>query len=190
MNAKQQLVQYYRWLRQYGLNDSHSGNASVRDDTDAQLIWVTPSGCCADTLQADDLIACPIDGTAKKGASLDAPMHQRVYQKKPTTGAVLHSHGPYSVALTLNGKDFSPVDFEGGYYFSSVPVIDAPYEDYVSRSPVLISDALRASPIAIYRGHGVYACAENLNLAYKWTCALELSAKTAHIAAQAGTLPT
>ena len=27
MQLKQELVQYYRWLRQYGINDSHSGNA-------------------------------------------------------------------------------------------------------------------------------------------------------------------
>jgi L-fuculose-phosphate aldolase len=32
------------------------------------------------------------------------------------------------------------------------------------------------------RGHGVYAWGESLNRAYKWTCSLELSARTAHIA--------
>jgi len=38
-------------------------------------------------------------------------------------------------------------------------------------------------------GHGVYAAGESLNLAYKWSCSLELSAKTAFIALQAGTYP-
>jgi L-fuculose-phosphate aldolase len=40
----------------------------------------------------------------------------------------------------------------------------------------------------IVRGHGVYAAGETLERAYKWTCSLELSAKTAVIARQAGTL--
>lgn len=31
MHMKDDLVRHYHWLRQYGLNDSHSGNASVRD---------------------------------------------------------------------------------------------------------------------------------------------------------------
>lgn len=187
MNIRIELVRYYQWLRQYGLNDSHSGNASVRE---GDTIWVTPSGCCADTLTSDDLIACHIDGTRGANASLDAPLHIRVYQHNPDARTVLHSHGPYTVALTLNGQDFVPVDFEGGYYFPRVPVINAPYEDYVARSPALVAAQLAQHPITVYRGHGVYAWGKTLNLAYKWTCSLEHSAKTTFIAQQAGTLPT
>jgi L-fuculose-phosphate aldolase len=182
---KQELVDHYRLLRQFGLNDSHSGNASVRDD---DIIWVTPTGCCADLLQADDLVECHIDGRIGDGASLDAPMHVKVYQKNPNTGAVLHSHGPHTVALTLDGRDFIPADFEGQYYFPRVPVIDASYGAYVSDSPELISNVLRDHRITVYRGHGVYAQGRTVNLAYKWTSSLELSAKTVFIARQAGTL--
>ena len=39
MALRDDLVQYYRWLREYGYNDSHSGNASVRE---GDHIWVTP----------------------------------------------------------------------------------------------------------------------------------------------------
>lgn len=185
MNLKQELVDHYRLLRQFGLNDSHSGNASVRD---GETVWVTPTGCCADLLTADDLVACNIDGSIGDGASLDAPMHIKVYRKNPEARAVLHSHGPHTVALTLNGEDFIPADFEGQYYFSRVPVIDAPYDAYVSDSPELISSVLRDHRITVYRGHGVYAQGSTVNLAYKWTSSLELSAKTAFIALQAGTL--
>lgn len=186
MDPREALVRYYRLLRQYGLNDSHSGNASVRDE---DTIWVTPTGCSADTLEPADLIRCHIDGSIGEGASLDAPMHIKVYQKNSQAGAVLHSHGPHTVAMTLNGQDFIPYDFEGAYYFPRVPVIDAAYEDYVPRSPELISNVLRDHRITVYRGHGVYAQGENLNLAYKWTSSLELSAKTAWLAKLAGTLP-
>ena len=50
----------------------------------------------------------------------------------------------------------------------------------------MVAEVLVDYPIAVVRGHGVYACAATLNLAYKWTCSLELSAKTAFIAQQAG----
>lgn len=186
MSVRKELVEYYRLLRRHGLNDSHSGNASVRD---GDTIWVTPTGCCADTLKADDLVACNIDGTIGKGASLDGRLHIMVYQKNSTARAMLHSHGAHTVALTLNGKDFIPADFEGAYYFPRVPVIDAPYEDYVPRSAELISNVLRDHRITVYRGHGVYAQADSLNLAYKWTSSLELSAKTYWLAQQVGTLP-
>ncbi|MCG8427899.1 MAG: class II aldolase/adducin family protein [Chromatiales bacterium] len=186
MDQRDALVQHYKWLRQYGNNDSHSGNASVRD---GDRIWVTPTGACADTLTAADLIAYPLDGdSAIAGASLDAPLHQLVYQHNPKVNAVLHSHGPYTVAVTLNGEDFQPVDFEGQYYFSRVPVITIAYDQYVELAPAAVAKALVNNKIVVVRGHGVYACAETINLAYKWTCSLELSAKTALIAQQAGTL--
>ncbi len=185
MKLRQELILYYHWLRQYGYNDSHSGNASVRDNS---TIWVTPTGSCADTLQADQLIACNIDGDIGPGASLDAPLHVAIYQKNPDIGAVLHSHGAYSVAMTMNGEDFIPQDFEGQYYFKKIPVITLPYDQYLDKAADAVSDVLKHHPITIVRGHGVYAAAKNFNLAYKWTCSLELSAKTCYLARQAGTL--
>jgi len=181
MDSKQNLVRHYRWLRQYGNNDSHSGNASIRE---GDTIWVTPTGACADTLTAADLVACPLQGTCGEGVSLDGPLHQQVYRANPQARAMLHSHGPYTVAVTLSGEDFVPVDFEGQYYFPRVPVVGISYEDYVDQAPAAVARVLATHPVMVVRGHGVYACAETLNLAYKWTCSLELSAKTAVIARQ------
>jgi L-fuculose-phosphate aldolase len=178
---KQELVEHYQWLRRYGCNDSHSGNASFRWHDE---IWVTPTGCCADTLQPDDLICCFIDGRVETGASLDAPLHIQVYQQNPNANAVIHSHGPHTVAMTLSGKDFIPIDFEGQYYFPLVPVITIPYADYVERAPSEVGAALSRHKVAVVRGHGVYAAAESINLAYKWSCSVELSAKTAWLAQQ------
>lgn len=185
MDIREDLVRHYRWLRQYGNNDSHSGNASVRD---GHTVWVTPTGACADLLQASDLVACHIDGTVADGASLDAPLHIQVYQNNPEAQAVFHSHGPYTVAMTMNGQDFVPPDFEGQYYFPRVPVINIPYAQYVALAPAKVAQTLAEYPITVVRGHGVYACAHSINLAYKWSCSLELSAKTAFIAQQAGIL--
>ncbi|MBD3609711.1 MAG: class II aldolase/adducin family protein [Gammaproteobacteria bacterium] len=175
MSAKAELLQYYRWLRQYGLNDSHSGNLSVRD---GHTIWVTPTGACADTLTEDELVACDLEHGPGTGASLDAPLHLACYQKNPELGAVMHSHGPYTVGLTLNINEYTPVDFEGQYYFPNVPILSIPYERYVELAPEMVSESLKNHKISVVQGHGVYAAAKNLNLAYKWTCSLELSAKT------------
>ena len=185
MNDKQNLVQHYRWLRQYGLNDSHSGNASFRSEED---VWITPTGACADTLNETDLIRCNIDGSVGAQASLDAKQHLAIYAANQNARAVLHSHGPYSVAMTMKGDNFIPIDFEGQYYFKKIPVITIDYADYLQQSPQQISQALTHSPVVILRGHGVYVCAESINLAYKWSCSVELSAKTAFIAQQAGKL--
>ncbi len=186
MDIKQDLIRHYRWLRQYGNNDAHSGNASVRGNDDD--FWVTPTGACADLLTADDLIACSVSAGCGEGASLDGPLHRLVYRYNPAARAVLHSHGPYSVAITLGGDDFLPPDFEGQLYFPRVPVATIPYDAYVAQAPEVVARTLAEYPIMVVRGHGVYACAESLNLAYKWTCSLELSAKTAAIARGLGTI--
>ena len=185
MEIQQNLIRYYRWLRQYGINDSHSGNASVREN---DTVWVTPTGACADTLEAEDLVACSLTGEIGKAASLDAALHVAVYQKNPKARAVLHSHGAHTVALTMNGEDFIPPDFEGQYYFPRVPVINIDYDRYLQDAPQQVANILAEYPITVVRGHGVYAQAETLNLAYKWTCSLELSARTTFLARQAGTL--
>jgi L-fuculose-phosphate aldolase len=183
MELKHELVRYYRWLREYGYNDSHSGNASVKD---GERFWVTPTGCCADTLEVEGLIECPVFGDIPAGASLDAPLHQQIYQKNTAAKAVIHSHGPYSIAVTLNGEPFIPVDFEGQYYFPEIPVAVIPYAAYLEQAPAVVSEILVQQKIMVVRGHGVYSCAENLNLAYKWTCSLELSSKIFAIAKNIG----
>jgi L-fuculose-phosphate aldolase len=179
------LTTYYRWLRQYGINDAHSGNASLRD---GDRVWITPTGACADSLRPEHVVECRLGTPPTAGASQDCALHFAVYQANPAAHAILHSHGPHTVALTLQGADFLPTDFEGQLYFPRVPVVDVPYDQYFARSPASVAQVLASYPIMVVRGHGVYACAKDLNLAYKWTCSLEQSAHTAFIARLAGTL--
>ena len=185
MSAQQELMQYYGWLRRYGYNDSHSGNISARD---GDLFWVTPTGACADRVQSEDFIACQLDEPLPEGVSGDAALHRDVYRSNPKAQAVIHSHCPHAVALTLDGEDFTPPDFEGQLYFPKVPVITVPYEVYFEQAAEKVADTLSKHSICIVRGHGVYAWGETLDTAYKWTCSLELSAKTAFIARQAGVI--
>lgn len=182
-DPKRALVDYYRLLRRNGCNDSHSGNGSVRvGDT----VWVTPTGACGDTLEPDALVACAVDGAPPPEASLDASLHLAVYRADPGAGAVLHSHGPHAIALSLSGEDLEPVDFEGAAYFPRVPVLDIAYGEHVAESPARVAEALAAHPAVIVRGHGVYARGETPERAYQRNCALEASARIAWLARVAG----
>jgi len=182
--ARSTLVRYFRWLREYGLNDSHSGNASCRD---GDAVWITPTGCCADTLTAEDLLPARTGAPPPAGASLDAALHLEVYRQVADAGTVFHSHGPYSIAITMDGIDFEPQDFEGRHYFGRVPVLSIRHEAYVEESPSLVARALATHRIAIVRGHGVYARGATVDQAYKWTCSLESSARIAWLTRLAGT---
>jgi L-fuculose-phosphate aldolase len=173
-DTRKDLVRHFQWLRQYGLNDSHSGNASCRTP---EGMTITPTGCCADSLCGDDLVDCPLDGPLPESASIDAALHAAVYRSRPDVNAMLHSHGPYSVAVTMGGGDFQPPDFEGRYYFAQVPVVDIEYDRYLEESTLALGRVLRECNVVIMRGHGVYACGETIDQAYKWSCSLESSAR-------------
>ena len=178
-----ELILFYKLLRQHGLNDSHSGNASIRIDDN---YLVTKTGACADTLNKGDIINCDINTTPTPtaGASLDAGIHQQTYQQCSNTHAILHAHNPYTIALTMHANTFEPVDFEGKLYFGKIPVIACEDENYLEVMPERISQCLKNQPVAIVQSHGVYSAAENLELAYKWLCSLEQSAKIQWLARQ------
>ena len=185
MDERTRLVEAYRWLRQYGINDSHSGNASLRD---GDRMWITPQGAWADTLAVEALVACPLAGGPVPGASRDQALHRAVYRANPRARAVMHGHVPHAVALTLAGGDYRPPDLEGQYYFPVVPVLRIAYGDYFEESPARVARRLADHPVVIVAGHGAYAWGESVEQAYQWLCSLELSARTAWLARLAGTL--
>ena len=90
------------------------------------------------------------------------------------------------IALTMDGEDFVPVDFEGQYYFSRIPVLNIPFGQYVDASPLAVAGALAGSNTAIIRGHGIFACGETLDQAYKWSSSVEFSARIAWLQRQRG----
>lgn len=182
--SRASLLQYYAALRRHGLNDSHSGNASVRD---GDTVWITPSGAPAEGLAESALVACRLPDKVGDGASLDAPLHLAVYRADPGIGAVLHAHSPHTVAMTLGGAPFEPLDQEGMLYFPGVPLVSPDGGDYWewhrARAPERVAAALVEHRACVLRGHGVYASGESLDRAYQWLCALEHSAKIAWLAA-------
>lgn len=182
-DPRAELVVYYRALRAAGLNDSHSGNGSVRAGDD---VWVTPTGAPAERLRPDELIACRLPDRIGERATLDARLHLAVYRENGDAGAVLHAHNPHSIALTIDGCRFVPLDEEGRMYFGEVPVITLDTDDYWTahreEAPGRVGRTLANHAACVVRGHGVYAAGRTLDEAYKWLCSLEHSARIAWLA--------
>jgi len=189
--ARRSLLLSYQALRRYGLNDSHSGNASVRD---GDTVWITPTGAPADGLAEEALIECRLPDTIGEGASLDARLHMAVYRAVPEAGAVLHAHSPHTIALTLDCESFRPLDEEGKLYFPEVPLVSLDggnyWERHRSEAPERVSEALAEHRVCVLRGHGVYARGASLDQAYQRLCALEHSAKIAWLARPLTTRPS
>ncbi len=173
------LIQTLQHLRADGYHDAALASASVRQ---GQCFWITPSSAERDLDAAADLIACAVDASLTAEALPDTRVHRQLYLQQPETGAVLHSRGPYSIALSLSGRDFVPADAEGARRLVRVPVLSLEPEEPEAQRAVKLAEALAKHPLCIIAGEAVYARGADIREAYQSTLTLEHSAQIFMIA--------
>ena len=106
-----------------GLVGSHSGNMSVRL---GDRVVMTRHGCRLGRLRRADLLEFRLDGgRIPEGASSEAELHVTVYSESDHA-AVLHSHPPNAVALSIlePGDGPKPISFEAAHYMPRVRIVD------------------------------------------------------------------
>lgn len=149
------------WER--GLISYQAGNISILQ---GNSIIIKKRGAPLGFLKKNDLIIAPLDGELKD-ASSELPTHQAIY-KNTDAKAVIHSHPPHAVILSLILDEINPVDTEAPILIGNrVPVIEGSPED--------IADVLKEHRIVIIKGHGSFARGKSLEEAFSITTTLEHS---------------
>ena len=114
MNENQQRDQIVRLAKsmfERGLTFGSSGNISARVD-DGWLM--TPTGSTMGTLDPAKISKLDNDGEHISGdkPTKESFLHQVMYEKRPSTGAVVHLHSTHSVAVSclsdINKKNVLP----------------------------------------------------------------------------------
>lgn len=103
---KKKLVKYAKIIYKKGYVVAYEGNLSIR--TKENLFWVTPKKFCKGSLTEKDLVLVDENGSViatRKGnqPTSELSMHLGIYKQRPDIKAIIHSHPPYSIALTLAG---------------------------------------------------------------------------------------
>jgi L-fuculose-phosphate aldolase len=163
-----------------GLNNSHSGNMSIRCN---RMMAITRSGSMLHRLEYSDIIDTLIDGKDSQSelASRERPVHRAIYLHTDA-GAVVHAHPPHLIALSMHCQSFMPIDAEGRYFFAhGVPVIDVVNAIASDEVAAKVVPVLREFPIVIVRGHGTFAIGSSLEDGFHYTSSLEHSARIALI---------
>ena len=85
-----------RSLFDRGKTSGSSANMSFLHDG---KMYISQSGSCSGTLTGEQFAIMAMDGTciSDNRPSKEWPLHLQIYQKKPGCGAVIHTHGTYSV---------------------------------------------------------------------------------------------
>lgn len=163
-----------------GLNNSHSGNMSVRSN---RMMAITCSGSMLHRLEFSDIVETLIDGEDSQSvlASRERPVHRAIYMQT-SAGAIVHAHPPHLIALSLHCRNFMPIDAEGRYFFErGVAVVEVANAIASEEVAVKVAPILRTAPIVIVRGHGTFAVGDSLEECFHYTSSLEHSARIALI---------
>lgn len=181
----QTLTQLCRDAWQVGLLRGFNGNASVRLPDDTMLI--TRSGCAKGRLREGDACVQAPDGALLHGgpASSEGRMHLAIYAALPQTRAVLHTHPPRLLALSLRLAAKEGENWREA--FLSLPLFEArTWRQRLAFAPALppgtpelaraVAQAAQTAPAVWMEGHGL--CCHGENPAF----CLDLSEHLEHLA--------
>jgi L-fuculose-phosphate aldolase len=113
-------------MYEFGYSPCNSGNISAR--LDDSLYLVTPSGICKGELTPEKIVKMDdqcesVDGFGK--ASSESKVHVYCYKHRPDVGGVVHSHAPFSVAMScLNIKLDKYYLPDQVFYLGAIPRCD------------------------------------------------------------------
>ena len=94
MNYRELIVKSGLRMANSGLTVETWGNISVRDP-ETGLVYLTPSAMPYDTITADDVVVCDLDGNIVEGTrkpTIETGMHLAIYRSRKDVNAVIHTH--------------------------------------------------------------------------------------------------
>ena len=183
-----ELAYYAKRILEGGLVTGAGGNISARHEN---RMLISPSGFSLEEVAPEQYAEVDIEsGEIAPGAlrpSSEVLMHLACYRKRPGIRSVIHTHAPYTIALTSSGHDLKPMFADSIIYLGR----QVPHLDYITvTTPELAAAVERAIPdcdCIILRNHGVITVGENVKQAFWRACTVEESARIQLLATLVGT---
>ena len=169
-----------------------AGNVSVRvklpNGENAAII--TPSSVDYTNLQLEDLVLIDENGekvAGKRNPSSERRLHLSIYRERDDVKAVIHSHAPFSTALSIAKMPLGPfvdeiIPFIGGCEVSEFGMAGT---DELAENAVT---ALGNNMTVMIANHGNVGCGKDLEQAWFACQLVEFAAKIQHHAATLGTM--
>lgn len=174
-----ELTHYANLIKNKGLTSATGGNISYRSGDD---MLISPSGYCLDEIRVEDWVRVRLETAVsypnQLNPSSETLMHCKIYGTRPDANAIVHSHPPHVIALSLLGIPILPIGSESLFLLGeSVPLI--PYA--IPTSPLLaeaVGPYSEKHNVMILENHGLVTLGKDNREAYYRT---ELSEEIARI---------
>ena len=182
-----QVIEICRRLYDKGLIAATDGNVSVRLSNGD--ILVTPSGTHKGFLNEADLLIIDPRGHVLKGCrrpSSELAMHMAIYQGNPEIMAVVHTHPPWTLALSLSGHwPSSHFLIESKLFLDKVSIVpfERPGTEALAQE---VAKALHLGPVQILAHHGAVTSGPSLWEAFNLMECLEHTSRIVGLARMLG----
>jgi L-fuculose-phosphate aldolase len=186
VQARHDVTRVYREIGRLGLIAGSSGNVSQRT---RKGMLITPSGCSAETLAPDDVVAMTLAGDVKGSAapSSEWAMHAAIYLAYPTAQSIVHTHSDACTALACLNEALPPFHYMVAN-FGGDDVRCAPYVTFGTPELARLAVAALAGRTAcLLANHGMIVHATTAERALTAAVVLETLCRQYLLARSAGT---
>ena len=190
---RSEVVETARRIHHAGFVAGTAGNVSqrFREPGGRELMAITPSGRCYDTMTADDIVVLDMQGQRFAGdlaPSIEAMMHLAIYRARRNVRAVVHTHSVHASVVAITAREIPPLlDDQVAFLGGEIVVADyaLPGSPDLARNAV---DALGPRNAALLACHGAVAVGRDLREAFDGCELLEKTAKVYSLARMVGDL--
>ena len=185
--VRQDVTTAYREVGRRGLNAGSSGNVSHRT---REGMIITPSGCSAETLVPDALVAMTLAGDVKGAAtpSSEWAMHAAIYLAYPSAQCIVHTHADACTALACLNEALPPFHYMVAN-FGGNDVRCAPYVTFGTPELARLAvEALAGRTACLLANHGMIVHGPTADQALTRAVVLETLCRQYLLARSAGTV--
>jgi L-fuculose-phosphate aldolase len=189
-DIKQKLILAGKVLVAEGQDDFTRGHVSMRLPDNPALFFMKPHSVGLDELTMENILTIDLDGHVVAGTSRrhsEVFIHSEIFKARADVQSVIHTHPPYSVALSASGRPLKCYGQPGALFFEALGV----YSDTVAliRSPAMgkgVATALGPHRAVLLKNHGVAVVGASIEEAVINVIMLENAAQVQMIAEAAG----
>jgi len=179
-SKKEELVECVRNLYWIGLTTSISGNHSIRFRN--RWMWITPSGISRYKIHSNHLVKVHLKTSKVFGhirPSIELNLHRNIYNKRQDVNAIVHTHSPFTIGVSISSKKFQHV-IEEAKIVVGQPVIISNKPSGSKDLAESVSGAFQkegATRAVVIKNHGVVAVGKDIHQARAVVESLEEWAK-------------
>jgi len=178
LHLKHQVIVICRQLYEKGLLAGADGNLSVKLGTNS--ILTTPTGAHKGFITKEELVITDLAGNVTEGTgrpSSELAMHVAIYEADPACRAIVHTHAPYALALSLSNRPFDSSRLAETELILG-EVVEVPYAPpgtpELARAVAACTDR---GPVQILARHGAVSRGKTLMEAFQLMECLEHNAR-------------